>query len=51
MKERFEFWRERFEWIGGVAILDEGTREVAREVAREAAKLRRRIKEEDSARG
>lgn len=40
-KERFAYWRERFEWISKVTILEKKTKEDARE----AAELMKKIEE------
>ncbi|RDL38480.1 uncharacterized protein BP5553_02820 [Venustampulla echinocandica] len=38
-KERFAFWRERFEWISNVSVLDKETKKAAKEAAEAMKKV------------
>ncbi|KAI9931377.1 hypothetical protein ASPWEDRAFT_169780 [Aspergillus wentii DTO 134E9] len=38
-KERWAFWKERFEWIAGVTALDRKTRRIAKETAEEMSRI------------
>lgn len=38
-KERWKFWRQRFEWVASVTALDRRTKNIAREAAEEMARI------------
>lgn len=45
-KERWEFSRQRFEWVASVTALDRRTKNIAREAAEEMARISEMLRTE-----